>query len=871
MSAPAPMPPIVNRSDECAVIDDRLDGLARGEGGALLIRGPVGIGKTRLIRELTARAQRRGARTFAGAAREGEGKAAYGPFVDIFESMIKEHPEVQELLPRELGRLVPSYTMEGAGLPHADELAAQGFLFAQVQRLFAQLAHEKPLVIIVDDLQAADEGSRGLFRFLRRHALGLPILLVGATHPTDREPEGEPVAAPEESRVSVLDLGPLSPEDHVALLQQHAQTEEVSPSAADQIYRISEGNPLFALEIQRYGDGAALDSVSHRADGDSAAIPPSLSKIVARQLEGLSPSAHHLLYIAAVIGRDVSYDLMASAWSGAAFVNEDALFEPLEEVTRANLLEETGLDYSFHHALFRETIYQSISEARRRALHALVARSLVEHGSSGVEPVEQIAHHLVRAGDVRQGVHYLVRAGERARKAYAHDNALARYTEALDVLGSLDDSAARRIKRDIHERIGDVYRASGRLERSYDAYDRAVKLAEELPLSAPDLVELHRKIALVAIFRTEVDRAERHLQLANDLVGDDMRARARLLIIEALHRWHVNRLEDAVELAQEALACAEEVNADAEASQACEILAMTYLPLGRWEDGLKFEMQRQVYGWSPEVVVATDAHLCLWEYHVGGDQPFERARQFLNDVAQQATELGDLRCVAVCHYALGTMHLWRGQKREAAEQLDASMQLHENVGSPAGMAYALARRGVLETMRGAYDLGWRAVTEGITRAEQAAVRDHCLQRLYGVGVWNRLAAEDLERARDLVERSTALLDESGACGACALELYPWLAYFYLEDGDIDAARRCGAEVAGLAETTGNPIGKAVAAMIESSLSAAAQNAADAARRRRDAIEFAKGAVVEANHSPVVHYLDRMTDQQDRLRRVIAGR
>lgn len=874
VTAPSPMAPIVDRVAECAAMQKLLDRLVTGRGGGLLIRGSVGLGKTRLIQELAALARRRGLRVFAGSAREGEGTAAYGPFIEIFEAILRQYPTLEQHLPMEIGRLVPSYTGSGSTLPHADELAAQAYLFAQVQRFFARLAEEGPLVIILDDLHAADEGSRALFNYLLRHGRDLPILLAAATRVLDRSEVDISGVAERNGNFTVLDLDPLSSDDHAGLLQQHAPTEELDAADLERIYRMSEGNPLFALELQRFSGTAPVEDVAARRQraghAAEANIPPSLTRIVERQLDGLSPAANHLLYIAAVIGRRVPYELMAAVWSGAAFVDENALFEPLEEATRARLLEERGLDYSFHHALVRETIYQSISEPRRRALHALVARSLMEQAAED-EPVEQIAHHLVRAGDIRQGVHYLVRAGERARQAYAHADALARFDEALDILEELEDSAARRLKRDIHERIGDVYRASGRLEQSYEAYESAVRLANDLPLSAPDLVELHRKIALVAIFRTEIDRSERHLKLAFELVGDDSRARARLLIINALHHWHLNRLEEAVEMAQEALALAEEAEAAAEASQACEILAMTYLPLGQWEEGLKYEMQRQLYGWSPDIVVATDAHLCLWEYHVGGEQPFEQARRFLTNVAEQATNLGDLRCVAVCHYALGTMHLWRGESREAVEELDASLQLHENVGSPAGMAYALARKGVLLTMRGAHDLGWQAVQEGLTRAEQAAVRDHCLQRLYGVGLWNRIEAGDPETAGMLVDQSMRLLEESGACAACALELYPWLAYFYLEQGDVEAARRCGIEVGELAAKTGNPIGKAVAAMIESSLSAAERDDDGASRRRKEAFQLAESAVTEATHSPVVHYLDLMADQQDVLRQTrVAG-
>lgn len=870
-TTPAPTLPIVGRNAECRAIDRRLDRLSSGVGGGLLLRGGMGLGKTRLLQELALRARRRGLRIFSGEAREEDHRIAYGPFVELFDDVLREDPTMQELLPEQLGQLVPSFSGDGIPVPHADRRAAQGYLFAQVQRVLARLAEDGPIVVALEDIHAADEGSRELFAYLARHGGELPVLLAATTRN-----EGDDLArlagAEEGLGFTVLDLDPLTADEHALLLRQHADST-VSEDAAHRIFRRSEGIPLFALELlhahsEKNAPLVAKDRDSHESSVFAAAsepVPPSLRPVIEQQLDVLSAAARHLLYIAAVIGRHVPYDVLASVWSGVAFTEDKGIFDPLEELVEARLLDERGLDYSFRHTLVREGIYASISEARRRTLHDLTARQLVAMGEGDdEEPVEQIAHHFLRADKGRQGIHYLLRAGERAEAAYAHDDALQQYGDALDALKTLDENWARRLKCDVLERVGDVYRACGRLEESYDAYEDAVALATEVPLSTPDRVELHRKIAVVAIFRTEIDRSKRHLDQGFELVEDDVRARVRLLITRALHLWHQNRLEEAYDAARDALERAETVDASAEASQAREILAMTCLPLGRWEEGLEYELQRQVHDWSPEIVVATDAHLCLWEYHVTGDQPFERARSFMERVAEQADELGNLRCVAVCHYALGTMHLWRGQSRAAIEELDASLDLHEEVGSPAGMAYVQTRKGMLHTIEGALERGWQAVQEGIENAQRAAVRDHCLQRLYGIGLWNRLEADDRSRVDTLVRRSEALLDETGACGACALELYPWLAYVHLRSREMDRVEECGEAVSEIAAKTGNPIGEAAAAMIDSSLLAAGQNKQQAQQRRREAFECVEEAITDATHSPISHYLDRMADQQEQL-------
>ncbi|MEX0647043.1 MAG: AAA family ATPase [Balneolaceae bacterium] len=862
--------PIVGRTKECAVIDRLLDRLSDGEGGALLISGEVGTGKTRLARELIFRARRKELSFFLGRTKEGTGPVAYGPFSELFGDVLHKEPELESSLPVELGRLIPGFSGGGTPVPHADKLAAKGYLFARVHQFFAELSEAAPLVVILEDLHAADKGSRELFSYLMQHQEKLPVLFVATIRKEADEPLPDILSGQKDDSVEILNLEPLTFDEHINLLHHYAPAE-VEPGTARHIFRLSEGNPLFGLELLRFYSEKEQPDPEQKLVSDASTgslipepLPDSLRMIVKQKLDRLSPPAHHLLYIAAVIGRQVPYELMASVWNNGDSTEENVLFDALEEVIRARLLEESGLDYSFRHTLVREAVYASISGARRKALHGLVARRLVSE-SEEKEPVEQIAYHFIRAGDVLQGVHYLILAGERAEKAYAHDDALQRYREACDVLEEPEDNETKKLKCEILERTGDVYRACGRLEKSYDAYNEAITLAEKTPLNKPGLVELYRKMAVVAIFRTETDLSEQYLLKAFELNEEEPRAQARLFITKALHLWHLNQLEKAYEVAKKALEKANKSDATAEASQACEILAMTCLPLGRWEEGLEYELQRQLYGWSPDIVVAIDAHLCLWEYHVSGDQPLQQARSFMEQVSEQASKTGNLRCVAVCHYALGTMHLWRGQRRLAVDELSSSLELHERVGSPAGMAYALARKSVLHTLMGAADLGWQAVQQGLLHAKQAAVRDHCLQRLYGVGIWNRLEAGDTEGAGNLVAQSEQLLENTGACAACALELYPWLAYFYLQTGDIAQAQKCGDAVSELAAKTGNPIGKSIASMITSSLHVTEQNEQQARQYNLKSFEILKDEVSEATYSPVIHYLERMVEQQAELR------
>jgi tetratricopeptide (TPR) repeat protein len=314
--------------------------------------------------------------------------------------------------------------------------------------------------------------------------------------------------------------------------------------------------------------------------------------------------------------------------------------------------------------------------------------------------------------------------------------------------------------------------------------------------------------------------AAEHLSRARELLGQDSLEEARLLVAQALFDWHRNALEDAVQHALRALEIAEAAGAQVETTQACEMLALAYLPLGNWEEGLKYELRRQVGGWSPEVVVATDGHLCLWEYHVHGDEPYQRAQEFIETVSEHATAIGDLRCVAVCYYALGSMAFLRGNLEPAAQNLVRALELNQRIGSPAGVAYTLARQASLSTAQGAAETGWTLVQQGLEVAQQTVVWDHSLQRLYGTGIWNRLEVGDLANAGELVEAAKRLEEERRMCTVCGLQLYPALAAFHLASGDLENAWAYTEKAQQLAEMGYNRAGQAQALRVQGEIHAA---------------------------------------------------
>ncbi|MGH2544664.1 MAG: hypothetical protein ACRDIB_17875, partial [Ardenticatenaceae bacterium] len=455
-------------------------------------------------------------------------------------------------------------------------------------------------------------------------------------------------------------------------------------------------------------------------------------------------------------------------------------------------------------------------------------------------PVEAVAFHYRQAGEVERAVHYLTRAGDRAGALFDHESALHRYGEALALLdptGAQRRTAdTERDRADLHERIGDAHRAIGDVAGSLKAYQQAF---DELARggSAPDRDlqrTLHRKITHTAILTPDVPTATEHLEQAWALLGEEPLEKARLLITQALFDWHSNQLEAAIEHASQALEIAEQEGVQVEMSQACEMLALSHLPLGNWEEGLHYEQRRQTSDWSPEIVVAVDAHLCLFQFRLQGAEPYRQVRQFIETTAQKASAIGNLRCLAVCHYVLGSLALLQGKPVMAADSLAEALALHQRIGSPAGAAYTLARQAELLTATGDSKAAWRLVQRGLEVADQAAIRDHCIMMTQAAGIRNRLAVPDLARAADLVQAARQHDAEAAPCAICSVERHAAVAAYYVAAGELDIAAHYTEQALQLAQSVQNRLGQARAWHVQGQIHGARGETAEAETHLSDA-------------------------------------
>jgi DNA-binding CsgD family transcriptional regulator len=431
----------VGRAEELDRLVGLLDRAERGRPAVGLIAGDAGVGKTRLLDELAARAGSRGVRVLVGGCMEaGDVGLPYVPFVDAFRDLGTRPGEAEVAAPLaaavpSLGRLLPEVVTD----PRSAAPPGDGFervqLFDGVLSLLVRVSELAPLLLVIEDLHWADPSTRDLLAFLVRTLRGGRVALVASyrsdelhrRHPL-RPLLAELVRLPDLERIDLAPFGRLELAEHLQAVAGHP----VPPTVVDRILTRSEGNAFFAEELVAAG--------AIRAD---IALPDALADVLLGRIEALPELAQEILKVAAVAGRRVGHGLLVAA-SGRP---EDEVERGLRDAIAGQVLVASAAteSYRFRHALLQEAVYGDLLPGERTRLHATYARLLAdaEHGDDdGSGSAAELAWHCLASHDLPGGLAALVRAADHAATVFANSEAFRHLTQALELWDRVPDAAA---------------------------------------------------------------------------------------------------------------------------------------------------------------------------------------------------------------------------------------------------------------------------------------------------------------------------------------------------------------------------------------------------------------------------------------------
>ena len=536
----------VGRARELAELTAALEGLDASRGSLFLLSGEPGIGKTRLADELAARASARGATVAWGAAWDGGGAPLLWPWVQVLRSLAPGLPAPGEHLRRDLGSLWEAE--ESAGTPASgDDLEAQRFRrFDALRSVLAEAAARKPLLVILEDIHAADRLSLLATEFIAAALRSMRVLLV-VTH---REAEARVDPELGELLARVARHGstlPLTRLGRSEIAQLVSNLDPVSDQLVDALHAASGGNPLFVREMLRQVRSGAL----------ARDVPLGVGAVISERLGHLEAPVREVLEGAAILGREVDRELLAELAGVDAAVLRERLRVPL---LTGILTELAGERVAFGHPLFRAQLEEGLAPARRAALHGRAGQLVARRGTRGVGAVEEtVAHHLLAAlpeGDPVQAAEWAGKAGESAFRALAFERAAQFFEGALAALQHGPDAAARV---DLELRLAETLVRTGAGARARElalaAAEQARELADPTRLSRAALA-YGAEIRIGVVDPVLIGLLEEALERVGD---SDLALRARLLARLAAARQPAPDPQVPVRLALEAVALARSV------------------------------------------------------------------------------------------------------------------------------------------------------------------------------------------------------------------------------------------------------------------------------------------------------------------------
>jgi hypothetical protein len=518
----------VGRDDVLAELRRMVDEAVAGRGHLLLLAGEAGIGKTTMLAAAAGYAESRGTRVAWGWGWPGEGAPAYWPWVQVM---------------RMLGLDIP-WPAEDSAQAVRDAPASDRFrLFDEVTSLLLAESRIQPLLLLLDDLQWADQPSQLLLDFLTRRLPAGAAAIVGSYRDTEPipGPAPGPALAALAARTTVLPLTGLGP-DAVGHLVADVVGEQRAAEVAAGVHRRTGGNPFF------------VQQVSWLLRSGQEGIPPGVHKALELRFAAMPGATAAALRTAAVIGQRFSADLTALA-SGQP---SGAVAGALAAAVRARVVSRDGTgSYRFAHDLFREYAYDQLPAAERAGLHRRIGQALEASRAAGGEvALAELATHFVLADPISgQAWEYSVAAAREAAARLAYEEAVRHWEHAVaaadarpaDRTGALLELADARRRAGQGQAAGQAYLRAAELARS--AHDPAALARAALGLHAIGTRTWWPPAEVIALLSEAFDT------LGPGEVDDPLRLRVMASLARAL-AWHGLDLPRARTLAAQAVAAA---------------------------------------------------------------------------------------------------------------------------------------------------------------------------------------------------------------------------------------------------------------------------------------------------------------------------
>jgi class 3 adenylate cyclase/tetratricopeptide (TPR) repeat protein len=531
---------MVGRESELAAFRSALEATAAGNGGIVSLIGEAGLGKSRLLSEVIALAERLGVQVLLGRSLSVGRGQSFHPFVDLLRHWARVSDDAGDeqtaatfeaaigaVMPEQVDEVFPFISrllglhVQGAA---ADRLAGiegealETLILKSMRELLAAIARRQPTALVFEDLHWADLSSLNLLESLLALSTELPLLFVHVARPLFEETSDRIVRICNErfpAQHREIRLDKLDDAESNLLIRNLLNIDDLPVAVRTLIASKAEGNPFYIEEVVR----SLIDqgAVEHH-DGryrvtekiSTVVIPGTIHDVIMARVDRLDESARQLLQIAAVIGRHFYHRIVAHIIEREGPLDADlALLKEKQfietgagqwEVAVGRTLADE-LEYIFKHALAQEAIYESVLIKTRKDLHRRVAEAIESLFAERLpELYATLAYHYTRSEQLEPAENYLCRAGEEAARAAASAEALQLFREAAAIYDKLHgaEGGESQHRAFLEKNVGLALLNSGQHTESINHFDAALEWLGE-PVAKSEVAQALRWFVDMAI------------------------------------------------------------------------------------------------------------------------------------------------------------------------------------------------------------------------------------------------------------------------------------------------------------------------------------------------------------------------------------
>jgi class 3 adenylate cyclase/tetratricopeptide (TPR) repeat protein len=808
---------LIGRDVEKQTIAEVLAHVAAGQGGALLVEGEAGVGKSALVHHLLQQVRGHGWPAYIGSCLSYGQHIPYLPWRLILEEVYRLDPawgpaeravrleEAVAGLPDPAGQpgywrarfplLAAAVGLEVPDTPLTHSLEGElrrDNTFQLLEALVRAAATTGPAVIILEDASWADELSRQLATHVARGLANLPLLLVLVQRPPDREAAATVSWRNLPNLVSVV-LAPLEHATALELARRRLDAAAIPSELEALLLEKAQGNPFFVEELVRaLLEGGCLQRVDHTVQlcggWQSLQLPDTIEGVVQARLDRLPEEDHLTLKVSAVIGRTFERPLLREVHPSR--LPEGALARQLDQLEEAAtvILEEPAPQwrYAFQHPILHEVTYSTLLFAQRRQLHGEIGEVLERWYAKDLPRVlDLLAYHYARSEEREKAVHYLQRAADKARREYANEVALGYYSQALERLGP-QEAALRYDLLAGRERIHDLLGEREAQER--DLWEMG-RLAETLGDAGRQVEVLNRRARRAADMGALEDGqqlARKALEIAHKAACSPGEASAYSVL--AILQANAGEYDDAWGSFQQALHMHRALGQQEGEFTCLGNLGLLSLYRGNLEESQTFyhqalQMASHLSDRRREGRLLLNLGL---SHRPRGD--YDQARAYSEQARAIFQEIGDQPSLEISLDSLGAVAIAQGDLDAALNYQQQALQLARQLEDIEGEATSLCSMGLVSIYQGLYAQARKQLHDALLKFRQIGHRRGEADVLHIRGVLEALCGRPQE-AHEPLRQALALREEIGESGN-ALVTRAWLGLVHHWVGENAAAVNC---------------------------------------------------------------------------------